>query len=220
VLTAVMRRRLADAFAAPVRQTYASHEFPLLGWECPHTGDFHTSDDSVIVEVLRDGQPVAPGEQGEVVATNLHGYAMPFIRYRLGDLVTRGDERCACGQPFSGIGSIQGRMMDYFTLPGGRVLHPYDILSALVSGEDQWIRQYQLLQERTDRIVLRVSPAAGSVSEQVARMERSVTRLLGPEVHFQVQLLDEIPLEPSGKFRPARSLVHSEYDRVPATIHG
>ena len=211
VLTPVMRRRLSEAFAAPVRQTYASHEFPLIGWECTATGDLHTSDDGVLVEILRDGRPAEPGEQGEVVATNLHAYAMPFIRYRLGDLVTRGDEHCACGRPFSSIGSIQGRTIDYFTLPGGRVLHPYDILRTLIAGGDGWIRQYQLLQERTDRIVLRVLPAESQVSEQVARVERSVERLLGPEVSFQVQLLDELPLEPTGKFRPARSLVPTTY---------
>ena len=211
VLTPVMRRRLTEAFGAPVRQTYASHEFPLLGWECTATGDLHTSDDGVLVEILRDGRPAEPGEQGEVVATNLHAYAMPFIRYRLGDLVTRGHEHCACGRPFSSIGSIQGRTIDYFTLPGGRVLHPYDILRTLIAGGDGWIRQYQLLQERTDRIVLRVLPAESQVSEQVARVERSVERLLGPEVSFQVQLLDELPLEPTGKFRPARSLVPTTY---------
>jgi phenylacetate-CoA ligase len=209
VLTPVMRRRLSEAFAAPVRQTYASHEFPLLGWECVHTGDFHTSDDGVIIEILKDGRPAEPGEQGEVVATNLHAYAMPFIRYRLGDLVTRGDERCACGRPFSSIGSIQGRTLDLFTLPGGRVLHPYQILTTLIG--DDWIRQYQLLQERTDRIVLRVQPVGRSVAEQVARIERSVERLLGPEVSFRVQLLDELPLEPSGKFRPSRSLVSESH---------
>jgi phenylacetate-CoA ligase len=207
VLTPVMRRRLTEAFAAPVRQTYASHEFPLLGWECTSTGDYHTSDDGVLIEILQGGRPAAPGEQGEVVATNLHAYAMPFIRYRLGDLVTRGDERCACGKPFSSIGSVQGRTIDYFTLPGGRVLHPYDILTTLIKGDDGWIRQYQLLQERPDRIVLRVLPTESSVSEQVARVERAVERILGPEVGFRVQLLDELPLEPSGKFRPARSLV-------------
>jgi len=211
VLTPVMRRRLTEAFRAPVRQTYASHEFPLIGWECTATGDLHTSDDGVLVEILRDGRPVEPGEQGEVVATNLHAYAMPFIRYRLGDLVTRGPEHCTCGRPFASIGSIQGRTIDYFTLPGGRVLHPYDILRTLIAGGDGWIRQYQLLQERTDRIVLRVLPAESQVSEQVARVERSVERLLGPEVSFQVQLLDELPLEPTGKFRPARSLVPTTY---------
>ncbi|HEU5303801.1 MAG TPA: hypothetical protein VFU40_04075 [Gemmatimonadales bacterium] len=215
VLTPVMNRRLTEAFGVPVRQTYASHEFPLLGWECTATGQIHTCDDGVILEVLHEGRPARPGESGEVVATNLSAYAMPFIRYRLGDIATRGDECCACGKPFSTLRAIQGRMIDSFTLPDGRVLHPYQILARMIGGGDSWIRQYQLLQERKDRIVLRVLPSWPSVAEQISEIERSVHPLLGPGVEFRVQLLDEMPLDPSGKFRPACSLVPSEHDGTP-----
>lgn len=214
VLTPVMRRRLTEAFGAPVRETYGSHEFPLLGWECGQTHEFHTCDDGLILEVLHEGRPAEPGERGEVIATNLHAYSMPFIRYRLGDVVTRGAPACACGQPFSTIRSIQGRMIDYFPLPDGRMIHPYQILSSFISGGDSWIRQYQLLQEREGRIVLRVLPVQAPEPQYIARLEQSVRPLLGPEVEFQVQLVDALPLEDTGKFRPSRSLVHSAYDEV------
>jgi phenylacetate-CoA ligase len=213
VLTPIMHSQLSRAFAAPVRQTYASHEFPLLGWECTSSGDFHVSGDGVLIEVLRDGLAVAPGESGEVVATNLSAYAMPFIRYRLGDLVIRGQDSCACGQPFPTIRSIQGRMIDYFTLPDGRTLHPYEILGSLISGGDSWMRQYQLLQEQTNRIVLRIQPFGEVQSSQIERVERSAQDVLGPEVNFQVKIMERLPLEPSGKFRASRSLVR------PGTAH-
>ena len=216
VLTPVMRHRLTAAFQAPIRQTYASHEFPLLAWECSETGNLHTADDGVIIEVLRDGRPVGPGERGEVVATNLNAYAMPFIRYRLGDLVVRAEEQCACGRPFSGIGTIQGRMIDYFRLPDGRVLHPYEILASLIAGGAGWIRQYQLLQEQVDRIVLRVLPSQESVTQHVEEVHRSVSGLLGPGVKFEVQIMDDLALESTGKFRPARSLVPAGPAAVPA----
>jgi len=211
VLSPLVQLRLNRAFGGQVYQTYASHEFPLLAWECTHAGLYHVNDDGVILEVLRDGRPAKPGEQGEVVATNLHAYSMPFIRYRLGDVVTRGPDACACRRPFSTISDIQGRVIDSFRLPDGRVLHPYHVLTSFIGGADSWIRQYQLLQERPDRIVLRIQPVAGPVSEQVSAIERSVRPLLGPGVDFGVQLIDEIPLESSGKFRPLRSLVQSEH---------
>ena len=218
VLTPVMRRSLRQGFGAPVRETYASHEFPLLGWQCGDNGQFHTCDDGVILEVLHEGRPAEPGERGEVVVTNLHAYAMPFIRYRLGDIATRGEHGCACGRPFSTIGSIQGRMIDYFPLPDGRVIHPYQILSSFIGGGDAWIRQYQLLQERPDRIVLRVLPAHAPEPDRLASLERSVLPLLGPSVEFRVQLVDDLPLEHTGKFRPSRSLVHSLYDESTASV--
>jgi phenylacetate-CoA ligase len=214
VLTPVMRRRLGEAFGAAVRETYGSHEFPLLGWECGQTGEFHTCDDGLILEVLHEGRPAQPGEQGEVVATNLHAYSMPFIRYRLGDVATRGNQSCACGQPFSTIRTVQGRMIDYFPLPDGRMVHPYQILATFIAGNDSWIRQYQLLQEQRDRIILRVLPVQAPEPQVLERLEQSVRPLLGPGVEFRVQMVDSLPLESTGKFRPSRSLVHSAYDGV------
>jgi phenylacetate-CoA ligase len=212
VLTPLMRRRLTDAFGVVPLQTYASHEFPLMGWECQVTGELHTCDDAVIVEVIRDGRPVEPGEEGEVVVTNLHAYAMPFIRYRLADLVTRGSEQCTCGQPFSTIRAIQGRMIDYFTLPNGQRLHPYRILERLLPGGDAWIKQYQLLQDRPDRIVMQVVPSEAATPELQDRISSSITPLLGAGVEFQVRVVDVIPLERSGKYRHSRSLVAPNYE--------
>ncbi|MEO7987477.1 MAG: hypothetical protein ABI766_13175 [Gemmatimonadales bacterium] len=107
LLTPAVRRRLAEAFGVAPLQTYASQEFQLLAWECRVGGHLHACDDGAIIEVLRDGRPALPGEEGELVATNLHAYAMPFIRYRLPDVATRGDAPCACGQPFSVIGALR-----------------------------------------------------------------------------------------------------------------
>jgi phenylacetate-CoA ligase len=213
VLSPLMRRRLTAAFGVAPLQTYASHEFPLMGWECRVSGGFHTCDDAVILEVLREGQAVAPGEEGEVVVTNLHAYAMPFIRYRLADVVTRGPDRCSCGLPFATIGAIHGRMIDYFTLPDGRRVHPYRLLENVLPSGDAWIRQYQFQQDQPNRIVMQVvagRPMTAEVENQIAQRVRP---LLGAGVEFQVRMVDNIPLEPGGKYRHSRSLVASPYDQ-------
>ncbi len=213
-LTPLMRAQIREAFSAPVFDFYASYELGLIAWECKETGELHTSDDTVIVEVLKDGRPAAPGERGEVVGTNLYSFAMPFIRYRLGDIVTKGSETCQCGKPFSTIRAIQGRMLDYFPLPGGRMMHPYEIIVPHILGAAPWIRQYQLIQEREDRIILRVVPSTTPTTQDLARLEEPVINFLGQDVEFKVVLVPEIQLEPSGKFRISRSLVKSAYDEI------
>jgi phenylacetate-CoA ligase len=212
VATPAMRLRIRETFAAPLYEKYASHECPLIAWECRHSGDLHTCDDGVLVEVLQEDRPAEPGERGEVVLTNLHAYAMPFLRYRIGDLATRAGS-CGCGLPFESIGEIQGRMIDYFPLADGRLLHPYEIVSRLVWGPRQWLRQYQLVQERRDRVVL-YAVTDGTSAERLEQIGRLVRPLLGPAVEFEVQVVERIPFESTGKLRPSRSLVHSEYDRV------
>src|SRR3972149_8842888 len=214
VLTPIMRRRISQTFEAPVFEAYTNREFGLIAWECKETGELHTSDDSIIVEVLKDGRPAATGERGEVVGTNLHSFAMPFIRYKLGDIVTKGFETCRCGQTFSTIRAIQGRMLDYFLLPGGRVIHPSEITIRHILGAAPWIRQYQLIQEQEDRIILRAVPSTAPTPQELARLEESVINFLGQDVEFRVVLVPGIQIEPSGKFRISRSLVRSDYDGI------
>lgn len=207
VLAAATRRRIAERFAAPVFELYATFEFGLLGAECRETGLLHVADDNVVVEILRDGRPAKPGEQGEVVVTSLHAVAMPFLRYRLGDLAVRGPEPCPCGRPFSTVANVQGRILDYFPLPDGRLLHPYEIIVRLPRDRESWIRRYRILQERIDRVTLRIVPARPPAAEQIDALRRALAPVLGRGVDLGITLVPEIEDEPSGKFRVARSLV-------------
>ena len=213
VLTPLMRNHIFEAFAVPVFETYGSHEINLIAWECKVTGELHICDDSVIVEVLKNGHPVGIGERGEVVATNLHAYSMPFIRYKLGDIVTKGFETCQCGKPFSTIRNIQGRMLDFFKLPGGRIIHPYEITAPNVT-RTSWVRQYQLTQGREDLVTLKVVPSKPPTSEELNQIKNTILKVLGEGVEFQVDLVPEIEFEPNGKFRVSRSFVNSEYDGI------
>lgn len=210
VLTPDLRNQISRAFGATVHDCYGSEECSLIAWQCPHSDELHTCDDAMIVEVLRnDGQPAQPGETGEIVVTNLLGYTMPFLRYRLGDIVTRGHERCPCGAPWSSLREIRGRSIDYFRLPGGRVIHPYEIVDERIKPLAPWLRQHQIVQEREDRVVLHLVPAESPPDDAIDRIECAVIELLGSDVEFEVHLVDSIPLEPSGKFRAARSLVQA-----------
>jgi phenylacetate-CoA ligase len=214
VLTPLMRHQITEAFGVPIVQHYGSHELGTVAWQCMKQGGYHVTDDGLIVEVLKDGRPARPGEVGEVVATRLHSFAMPFIRYRLGDLVTQGDTPCGCGAPFSTIFTVQGRMLDYFPLANGRLFHPYELVMIILEQGTGWIGQYQLTQERRDRVVLRVVPRMTPSAEHLAGFERAALERLGPGIEFEVVLVPDIALERNGKFRVSRSLVESSYDGI------
>ncbi|MBA3558527.1 MAG: phenylacetate--CoA ligase family protein [Gemmatimonadaceae bacterium] len=209
VLTPLAAQQISEAFRAPVYDTYGSHEFGGIANPCNTTGGYHVFDDGVVLEVLRDGRPVAPGGQGTVVGTSLHAFAMPFIRYQLGDVVTRGSEGCACGQPFSTLSEIQGRMIDYFPLPDGRSLHPYEMLKVFRSDAYAWMYQYQVVQERRDRIVLRYVPRRRPSPDEENQVREGFIKLLGPGVDFALDGVDRMESEKNGKFQLYRSLVSS-----------
>jgi phenylacetate-CoA ligase len=208
VLTPLMRQQIQDGFSVPVHDTYGSIEFHLLAWECEATGEYHSCDDLLIMEVLRDGVPVMEGERGDVVGTDLHSFAMPLIRYQLGDVATKGSQSCRCGQPFSTIRSIQGRMIDNFVLPGNRVVHPYEFGVIKVP----WIRAFQVTQERLDSILMKVVPFHRPSPQEMSLLVQPVVDLVGPDVQFRMVLVPEIPMEANGKFRVYRSQIRSAYD--------
>jgi phenylacetate-CoA ligase len=208
VLTPLMRQQIQDGFSVPVYDTYGAIEFNLLAWECQATGEYHSCDDALVMEILRNGIPVAEGERGEVVGTDLHSFAMPLIRYQLGDVATKGSQACRCGQPFSTIRSIQGRMIDYFVLPGNRVVHPYEFGVIKVP----WIREFQVTQEGLDSIVMKVVPFYSPSTQEMAAFVLPVVKLVGPDVQFRVDLVPEIPMDANGKFRVYRSRIRSAYD--------
>src|SRR5262249_30572207 len=109
---------------------------------------------------------------------------------------------------------VQGRMIDYFEMPDGRLMHPNEVVVTLLRHAGQWVGQYQLTQETRQRVVLRVAPLGPPPTDEVAAIERQARTVLGPGVAFELLLVPEIPFEPNGKFRISRSLVRSVYDDV------
>lgn len=212
VLNLAMRRLISSTFGVPLFDTYRCHECNVIGWECLQTGEYHTCDDGVIVEILNNGRSSQQGERGEVVITNLHSFAMPFIRYRLGDIVKKGLETCHCGLPFSTIKEIQGRMIDYFILPSGRLLHPYEIVGNILHDHFSWISKYQLIQETAYKIILKVVPSRIPKPQMLAQIKKSATAILEGDVDFQIIPVSELKQEPSGKYRVSFSSIKSRYD--------
>ena len=206
-LSPARRSAIERGFGVRVFDVFGAHECCIVASECPQTGLYHVCDDNAIVEVLRDGRPAAEGEAGEVVVTALHCYAMPFIRYCLGDIVVRGPETCPCGQPFSTLESIKGRMRDYFSLPDGRRVHALEAIMPVFDEDASWIYQYQLTQETEDRFLLRVVPLGDPDPARMEAVRKAVASRLGPGARLDMELSDNIPFEPSGKFKDCRSLV-------------
>jgi phenylacetate-CoA ligase len=207
VLTPSARQLIEAAFRAPVHNAYGTHEVGLVAADCRSSGLMHLGQPGLVVEVLgSDGRPSGAGETGEVVVTALDFLAAPFIRYRLTDVVTRGADPCPCGENTPTLAHIEGRTIDYFQMPDGRMLHPYRILGPAIAVAPP-IRQYQLVQEARDRIVLKLVCEAPLDDEDRRRLRESVEPLLGPGVGFRIETVSSIPANPSGKSRPVLTLV-------------
>jgi phenylacetate-CoA ligase len=199
-LTPIMREQIERGFGVPAVNCYGAHEVVFIAMQQPDQDDLTVCEESVIFEVLKDGRPTKPGERGEVVVTALHSFTMPFIRYRLGDQVILGDTPGRNNGPYTTIRSIEGRVIDFFILPNGRTVHPYDFNSEIKAcGVD--VRRFQIVQERRDffRIHLVLGPAP---AHDLEGLLHRIRRCLGPDITAQIEEAQTLPPSRSGKFYP------------------
>ncbi|NPA93655.1 MAG: phenylacetate--CoA ligase [Chloroflexi bacterium] len=118
-----LRAELQQRGVTTVRQGYGTAECGNLGYECEAENGWHVPDD-VIVQIcdINTGQPLPPGEVGEVVVTVLHDtYAL--VRFGTGDLSALATEPCTCGLESPRLVGWLGRVGDAVKVRG-MFLHP------------------------------------------------------------------------------------------------
>jgi len=207
VFDAPTRRLAAEVFTSAYFNAYGSTEAGLMALECYHHRGLHVTGTRTIVELLHDGRPVAPGEAGEVVVTDLTNLATPIIRYAgLGDVAVWSPARCPCGRALPLLEVIEGRRVDAFVLPDGRIVHPYRLTLAIEHIDG--VHRYQIVQEAPDRVrVFLVGPAGDGVATR-QMVADAVAAILGPQVTIAVEPVAAIPPAPGEPGpRPVRSTV-------------
>ena len=192
-------RQAITSFAdVPVANEYGSREGGFIAHECPQ-GNTHLIAENVIVEIIKDGRAVPPGGAGEIVLTHLDAYAMPFIRYRTGDVGRLKAGRCRCGRGLPMMDVVQGRTTDFLYLPDGSTKHALSIIYPLRAMRG--VRQFRVTQQEDYSVTIDVV-----CDERTARVtrdvvERGVRPVLGDNVQVRVALVERIPTGRSGKHR-------------------
>jgi phenylacetate-CoA ligase len=189
-LTPETRTSLTRSFACPVFDSYGTTEVGLIGCECGAFSGLHFEDDAVIVEVVRNGLRVPPGEVGELVVTDLINLTMPIVRYCTGDLGRVTYERCPCGLAYPRITELQGRVVDMFVTPAGEPFNPFVLLGGLPK---IGLKQYQLVQTSPHRVVVRF---VGDVSSEavVAAVSKEIRANLGDEASIMAERVEAIDI--------------------------
>ena len=208
-LLASQRERIERAFGCPVRETYGMVELVAAAGEC-HSGTLHLFPEMGWTETLDpDGAP--SDGLGELVATSLLDRDLPLVRYRTGDLATRGPSGCACGRSLPALAALEGRVDDTLVSADGRPVGRLDP----VFKQDIPIREAQLVQRASGDVLVRFVPERGFTRGDRRRLESALHARLG-DLPIRFETLEAIPRGPNGKFRavirqsdPQPSLVRS-----------
>jgi len=162
------------------------------GAECEYGGGLHILGGTCIYEVIdTESQEVLnPGEEGELVVTSLHNEAMPFIRYRTGDISSiLPYEPCPCGRTHPKLSMVRGRVSHIIRV-GGKELLPMDVeeVVATIPGLGG---EYQIIVDKAGELPgLKVKLEAGRGVKDMAtlrsRAKEAFNRELGVESEIEM----------------------------------
>jgi len=205
IIDDLARRFIENVFGAPFYDQFGCAEVDRSAWECPERVGYHMDVDSVITQFVdADGEEVSAGEKGEVVYTSLFNYAMPLIRYAVGDIGQPTNEVCSCGRVLPLMKVIEGRRDSFVVLSNGRVISPRAFVIAMRMFK--WyseVDQFRVIQKSLSHFEFFIKKKACSVVdenvivEDLAKHFKSTLNV--DDVNFDVKFVDEIPLGKGGK---------------------
>jgi len=196
------RHTIERVFGCRVYDQYGSAEMVVFASECER-GTLHLHPEYGIAEVLSQGEDARAGEPGELICTGFQNWAMPLIRYEIGDTAIRSDAACACGRHFPTLETVIGRVDDTIVTPDGRHVGRLDPIFKGVSG----IKETQIVQERLDHLVVRMVRGQGFEAKIAQSVIDELKKRVGNTVTVELAYVEHIERSSTGKFRSVVSYV-------------
>jgi len=201
VSTQEERDAWSDVLGCGVRDEFSSEELTRIAAQCP-AKSYHLMEDIVYTEILEPGGTTPADGLGEVVGTELHNTAMPFIRYRQGDLAEIGEGDCPCGRHSRRLVGLTGRANDGFRLADGRWLSPGFLLDACyraIMALPDAVAAYRLVQVEPARAELEAVPGPAWSEAAAGQLRQSLEAEIGSGLSIDVRAVEGLERGPAGK---------------------
>ena len=200
-----VRERIESAFETKVYDGYGANDGGVQSFECEH-GRMHICTERSILEVVDESNCAVVGTSGHILATDTANYAMPLIRYDLGDDAVASEDDCACGRGLPLLDSLIGRTVSIFITPGGRLIHGWFFLY-LFWEIGEMVRDYKVTQINQHDIEILIVPGSEFDPSILTTIEEYIHRNCA-EWTVVIHLVEDIPKTSSGKKIFIESMVH------------
>jgi phenylacetate-CoA ligase len=162
------KKAIESQWGAECFDDIGSTEISNFGFECLAHEGTHVVEGMFLAEVVDPATlaPVADGQIGELILSNLCCESAPLIRYRTRDLVRFNRAPCACGRTSLRLdGGVLGRSDDMFHFAGVNVF-PAQVQD-LLHQVQEFSQEYQLVvppQGSGRHLRIRVEPAREGIA--------------------------------------------------------
>ncbi|QNL97875.1 phenylacetate--CoA ligase family protein [Treponema sp. Marseille-Q4132] len=190
-------------FNCPVINQYGSREVDGIAIGCTFDNHLHCNMFTNYVEIANEkGERFPAGKDGNILVTNLLNYAMPLIRYEIGDVgVLESSTVCKCGRNTPLLRSVKGRTVHIFKTKDGKKIDG-EYFTHLFYGK-KWVKRFQVIQKSYEIIELHIELTNGYIEpnkEDIADIEEKIRLTMGKGCKILVMLEDIIQPLKSGKY--------------------
>jgi phenylacetate-CoA ligase len=176
VVTDEIRDLARRGLGAKIIDRYSCEETGYIAIQCPKHDHLHVISPVTLMEIVDDnGAPCGVGKPGRVLITSMQSYAMPLIRYEIGDIAEWG-EPCDCGITLPVIRKLWGRTRHLITTPDGR--RTYARIYARDFETIPGLLEYRFVLHQNEVIAaqLRVTEPSANIAEAVIeRVQRALS---------------------------------------------
>lgn len=166
---------------------------------------FHEDFEFGLLEPLNVEKIDNSDYSGDIVATGFANYAMPLIRYKVGDTAVWSDIKCECGLESRVLKNIEGRSEDYVITPeGGKILRFDYLFKDTVD-----IKECQIVQRKLGQVILRVVKRNNYSVGTEQKLRKLVGEWISPTIEVIFEYPREIERTSAGKFRAVVSELNS-----------
>lgn len=192
------RSVIDEILGCPLFDQYASSEGAPFILEC-EKGRLHIHPITGIFEVVDEN--LQPAKEGEILVTSFSTRGTPLIRYRIGDRIRLAPdgECCACGSHFPIVDYIDGRNSDYIWSPENGKVNLGNISNC--TKDAPGIICFQVVQKQENAVDVMLVKGSEFTEQDAESFTSALAARLGSNMVINIQYVDEIPREKSGKFR-------------------
>jgi phenylacetate-CoA ligase len=151
-----------------------------------------------------DGAPVADGERGSVVISNLVNLGTVLLRYELGDHARLTSAPCPCGRTSRRLVDLEGKRVVNLRLPDGTLVHSRTLWGVIKVADG--VRRFQIEQREPARFEVRLVTGDQSTFDAILPSILSGMQALLPGCEVDVSWHAELEPEPGRRFETILAL--------------
>lgn len=194
-----MKKNIENVFDCPVYDNYGLFDGGVSAHECSDHCGLHIDTERSIMEIVDEKGSQLEKGVGNILATSLNNYAMPFIRYNTGDMGDLMNDFCGCGRGSMLLKEVIGRQNEMLQTPEGKFVHSA-FFNGYMFGKISGIVEFQVIQKSLEKIVVKIVADENFDERQLDNI-RTAIKSKSKRWDIEFKFVDQIQRTKAGKYK-------------------